>query len=271
MSAYNIEDIKLGDHYIVKAYKGDDLIFDRNREEYIQCTQVYYEHTDVGYIPVTDFELYADYKYEVDVEFGQPTGTMGTLIGGSNTDAGGYGKGASPGFFLGSFSVGQILWSEKQGVGIIQNDAIKWPWGYSVYNLSGCIWPFPHEEGEDPVFPQRHVLSFQGQNLPSDEPWQTTALSGRDRMRMTTGGFYLLGGRCGIDNPETPYNSGSSGVSSFYGDFGKVYRISIYDTDGTTLLMNFIPKVQNDHLGMIDTVSGTFYPVNDDSLFRISK
>ena len=88
---------------------------------------------------------------------------------------------------------------------------------------------------------------------------------------MTTGGFYLLGGRCGLDNPATPYDTGYTGISPFYSNFGKVYRISIYDNDGVTLLKNFKPKIVNEHKGFIDTVSGTFYPCNDDTKFIIDK
>lgn len=267
MSEYNIEDIKLGNHNIVKAYKGDDLIFDRNREEYIQCVQVYNEHTDVGYIPVTGVELYADYRYEVDVEFGTPEYTFSTLIGGSNTDAGGYGQGASCGFFLGAFRT-QAL-SGECAVGINDFDSELWPWGPPyVKCLPDCLYEFPHEEGELPIFPQRQAVSFYN---PDAEPWQVNTLTGRDRKRMTTGGFYLLGGRCGLNNPATPYDDGYARISSFFGNNGKVYRISIYDTNGTTLLMNFKPKIQNGHIGMVDTVSGTFYPCNDDTLFRIAK
>lgn len=263
-----IIDMKKGNKNIVRAYKNNVVIFERG-EYFIQSTINYANHEIIGgYIPISDMELYSDYKYEVDVEFNAVDYTLATLIGGSNTDAGGYGKGASCGFFLGSFEVSSVYWSGERGVAIIDNDHLTYPWGYEIHSLPNCIEEFDHESGEPPILPQRKVFTFYN---PSAEPWQVNTLTGRDKLRMTTGGFYLLGGRCGLDTPPTAYDTGYTGISPFYRNFGKVYRISIYDNDGVTLLKNFLPKEQDNHKGMVDTISGTFYPCDDDSKFIIDK
>lgn len=265
-----IDDMILGNHNIVKAYKGDTLIFDRNREEYIQSTLSYNSSaaSGGGFIAVSDFELYSDYKYEVDVELNGLDAVGPVIIGGTNTDAGGYGKGLSCGFFLVPFCVGTVYYSDSWGIGILQNDHLTWPWGYEIYTLPGCVESIPRSPGEEPVFPMRQTFTFYN---PNAEPWQVNTLSGRDAKRMTTGGFYLMAGRCGIDNPETVYDGQYTAICPYYSNFGKVYRVSIYDTNGTTLIHNFKPKIQNDHIGMIDLVSGTFYPCNDDTKFRIGR
>ena len=265
----SIEDMKLGNHYITKAYKGDDLIFDRNAPYYIQST-INYSNTPAGggFIEVSGFELYSDYKYEVDVEIDSADATGAVMIGGSNSDAGGYGKGYCPGFFIASFDVSSILYSEEYGIAIIDHDSLGPPFSYNLHPLTGCIIPLPREPGQAPAFPIRQTFTFYN---PSAEPWQTNTMSGRDAKRMTKGGFYLMAGRCELDNPPTVYDSGYSYMSPFYKNFGKLYRISIYDTDGTTLIHNFIPKIQNNHKGMIDTVTSIFYPCNDDTKFIIGK
>ena len=263
-----IKNMILGDKNIVRDYKNGVIVYEK-AEYFIQSTIDYENHQVIGgVIPVSDMELYSDYKYEVDATFNGVDYTLATLIGGSNSDAGGYGKGASCGFFLGSFLVNSAIYSGERGVTLNDHDSEIWPWGYELHNLPNCVSDFDHESGQSPVFPQRKVFTFYN---PNAEPWQINTLTGRDRKRMTTGGFYLLGGRWGGDNPATTYDTGYTGVSPFYRNFGKVYRISIYDTDGTTLLKNFIPKIVNNHKGMVDTVSGTFYPVDDDTKFIIDK
>lgn len=263
-----IIDMKRGNKNIVRAYKNNEVIFERGKY-FIQSTINYANHEIIGgYIPISDMELYSDYKYEVDAEFNAVDYTLATLIGGSNTDAGGYGKGLSCGFFLGSFQLSDIYYSGEYAVAIIDNDHLTWPWGYSIDILGNCVEDFTHASGQPPELPVRKVVSFYD---PNATPWQVNELSGRGAKRMTTGGFYLLGGRCGLDNPATAYDTGYAGISPFYRNFGKVYRISIYDNDGVTLLKNFLPKEQDNHKGMVDTVSGTFYPCDDDTKFIIDK
>ena len=263
-----IIDMKRGNKNIVRAYKNNQIIYEKG-DYFIQSTLAYATHQEAGgFIPISDMELYSDYRYEVDALFSGLDYTMATLIGGTNTDAGGYGKGLSCGFFLGSFHVSSIYYSGEYAVAIIDNDHLTWPWGNSIHILGGLVEDFTHASEQPPELPVRKTISFYN---PNATPWQVNSLSGRGAKRMTTGGFYLLGGRCGLDNPATIYDTGYTGISPFYSNFGKVYRISIYDNDGVTLLKNFKPKIVNEHKGFIDTVSGNFYPCNDDTKFIIDK
>ena len=275
MSEYNIDDIKIGNHNIVKAYKGDDLIFDRNAEQFIQSTVQYGDQThDPGYIYISDRNLYANYKYEVDAQFDTPDYYFSSFLGGENADAEADWsvQGTSPGLFFGSFAVTEYGWNRTgipydgdYGVGVFDIDNLMWPWDTTKFHpLSTNMVESLHTP--DPLdFPIRRTITLYDPNATSN--W-TGVVPQDNPKRMTTNGFFLMGSR---RKNGTVYNVQSGMMGSFNSDRGKVYRISIYDTNGTTLLMNFKPKIQNGHIGMIDTVSGTFYPCNDDTLFRIAK
>jgi len=55
-------------------------------------------------------------------------------------------------------------------------------------------------------------------------------------------------------------------VDALYGNYGKFYKLSIYD-ENLNLLKAFVPKMQNGNLGVVDLVDNIFYPCNDDDKF----
>ena len=59
------------------------------------------------------------------------------------------------------------------------------------------------------------------------------------------------------------------GLDSLYGTYGKIYGLNIYD--GSELIHEFVPHNNETYIGMIDKVTGVFYPCNNDSKFYMLK
>ena len=57
-------------------------------------------------------------------------------------------------------------------------------------------------------------------------------------------------------------------VDALYGNYGKFYKLSIYD-ENQNLIKSFVPKRQNEHIGVLELVNNVFYPCNDDDKFYI--
>lgn len=247
MSEYNIEDIKLGNHNIVKAYKGDDLIFDRNAEYFIQPIGGV---NDAAHIPVLSDETSKQLTYgDVFIFDFIPTQTRGgnstaCFIGGSCLNDHGYY--AYPRYW--GIHVGYKYYSNTDVI-TLAISAYRDNGQYSNYQNKTC------------VLNERQTMSFSMQN-----PHEGSAL--RDQEPRTIGGFFLFGYR-EFDTGD-PLN-GDDFVSSLTdARGGKFYRIAIKDSSDN-LKYDFKPKIQNGHLGMIDLVTDTFYPCNDDTKFRISQ
>lgn len=58
-------------------------------------------------------------------------------------------------------------------------------------------------------------------------------------------------------------------LDSLYGVYGKIYGLNIYDE--SELIHKFVPHNNGTYIGMIDKVTGVFYPCNDDSKFYMLK
>ena len=86
----------------------------------------------------------------------------------------------------------------------------------------------------------------------------------------TDGGFYIFGYRNYSTSPSEPwiYPHSTQCLSSDVS--GKIFRITVIDKNNDTKF-EFVPTIQNEHKGMLDLVSNTFYPCNDDTKFEIGK
>lgn len=225
---------------VKKVYRGNDLIYWRPPEHYIQSAISYTtvsEGNGAGYIYVDDKELYSNYRYEVDAEFSWSQARIYTFMGG----------------LFGSSSV-------KPG--------LMFATSYNYYETDDSVGLFDFDQiAEDCYIPNcrqvytadtRRTYSFQNTTYTPYSP-----MSG-DTYCRTDGGFFIMNCRGSDGNPAGGSYTRPDG---FYNENGKIYRISVYDTDGTTLLMNFIPRVYNGVLGMEDTVDGHFYPCSSNSDF----
>lgn len=245
-----IIDMKRGDSNIIRAYRGTELIFERG-DPYI-CIKYNESSSESGFdkscIPVTDLgELSLDYTYEVDwktANSGIQSWTY-VLIGGTyqnlNPSVARY-----RGLYVG-IDGGRSTPLVREGMCVTSPNGTRDPGGEWTTTTTGAT---------------RHTMTITYSDT-SETP----------KVR-TDGGFSIFDT---MDFENVPNIVDKSKVSGNFKGFldsnptagfeAKVYRISIYN--GSTLLMNFLPKVVGGHKGMIETVSGNFYPCNDDNYFEI--
>lgn len=248
-----IVDMKRGDAYIVRAYRGEDLIFQRGNP-YIETIDSYQEgthdsdYTNSVYIYVDDVELMYNWRYEAEVSglVALPLERIWSFLGGSGVDAS---------YFLDSWKYGLYFGYEERSV-----DGVRT--GYEILTninsidsrgLSRCT-----EKKQSITAGSKHVISLKLDSIPEmhygDNPYQAT-----------TGGFFMLGTR----NYTTGKGWNAYRQSgSFYKDKGRIYRISLYD-ESNVLIHNYIPKIVDGHKGMLDTVINKFYACSDDTKFNI--
>ena len=244
----SIKNMILGDKNIVRAYKNNEIIFERG-EPYIEPIGPGLYETG-GYIHIDDLELEYGYKYEID--FLAPNNyafasfnNHACIIGGSYTKSGDNYYGMFVGFPYSSYA--------SNGIGIRRNSYLR----------SGGFAP----KVQTPYTPGiRQTISI------------TYSDPSEDLVR-TDGGFFLFAARAydtgnewylpaagSYMNEQTTHLYGLNGVS----EFGKYYRITIMDANDN-ILRNFIPKVVNGHKGMYDTITEKFYACADDSKFNIGR
>ena len=292
----SIEDMKLGNNYIVKAYKGDTLIFDRNAELYITTTGADLEE---NYIPIVDGSPIS-YGDTVILDFVPPTnmslkGFYGCIIGGCN--------------YIDTHSVvdtfcGGVHVAYRYKTSSGQRYITYGINTYTEENSGSRLANYTFTPGERQTLeisitdPQSSDSWRQWQNRTASPP-NITVPSGfflfgyRKMLKFTTDTEvvpekryfrYLYGEYEEISNPSgnpSAQYQWSEIDGSVYicdvdmacapGDFNdKFYRITIKDSNNN-LKYDFKPKIQNDHIGVIDLVSGNFYPCNDDTKFRIGR
>ena len=245
-----IIDMKRGDAYIVRAYRGEDLIFERG-EPYI--ASVGEALTGSGsYIYIDDLELMSGYTYEVDFiapdTYPQIAGNPHCcIIGGSYTK----------------------FYNSSWGTDVYRGMFFGFP--YSAYANLGLGIRYTDFARNDGLAPKVQVPYTVGIR-------QTVSISytNSDVQTLTDGGFYLFAARAyDLDNEWAPADGqihnehtlrlyGVNGVPGF----GKYFRITIKDANNN-ILKNFLPKVVGGHKGMIDTVSNSFYQAANDDMFEI--
>ena len=113
---------------------------------------------------------------------------------------------------------------------------------------------------------QRQTLDFMMENPQYEYDPPQGGL--RNTEPRTSGGFFLFGYR--EFDTGNPLNGDEFTRCASEARGGKFYRITIKDSSNN-LKYDFKPRIQDGHIGMIDLVSNTFYPCNDDTKFRIGK
>lgn len=225
-----------GSTRVQKIYRGQDLIYSNTVEPELYITMPYRSDGIYAFIPVTTLgELEYNYKFEIDwTSMNIPANGPNALIGGS------YDVRTDNNRFYGII-IGTKNFSSTEGRHgeIFQFDT----WLRNTADLY-------YESSST-----RHITTFQ---------YTGEAQSPTTR---TSGGFGLFAFRDYRDGSFVNINERARPLA--YEDY-RVFRISIYDTSDN-LLMNFLPKEQGGHKGMIDTVSGTFFPCTDDSKFEIGE
>ena len=244
-----------GSTRIKKVYRGEDLLYENTVEPELYIASAYdrYGVDSCGYIPVLDKgELYTDYKYEIDCVIpARPYGYPNAFIGGS------WNIGSSYPSYPDDTPSNLIIASTRFDRYDSDNGYVT---GYVTTNLGyGSSWTSDRMFGANIIsnYDTRQVFTVVNRNYnPPSGP------SG-DTRRGTSGGFFLMNSK-DYRTADTPmYRTGMCTDNA-----SKVYRISVYD-QSDNLIMNFIPKIMNNHKGMLETVSNTFYPCNDDSKFVV--
>lgn len=231
----SIKNMILGDKNIVRAYKNNEIIFERGTP-YIKMPYVSGEST-YAFIPVTDHELNYNYKFVIDwTTATEPANGPNTLIGGS------YNFNAEYNRYYGLF-IGTEYYSSATGR---NGESLR----FNTWLRTAA--PICYEGNAS-----RHITTFQ---YTGETQTPTTR---------TSGGFGLFAGRDYTNGDLINIRERSIPFVSF-GNDNKVYNIKIYD-ENDNLLMDFVPRVQNGHKGMYDTVNETFYPCTDDSKFIIDR
>jgi len=245
-----------GSSRVKRLYRGEDIIYDNQVEPELYIASVYdrYGIANCGYIPVLDQgELYTNYKYEIDCVIPvRPLGYASCFIGGSwniRSEYPSYPGDTPNGLFICSTRFDRYNSSKGYLTGLV------------VLNIGyGSSWTESRIFGQNDLtdyYATRNVFTVVNRNFtPPSGP------SG-DVKRGTSGGFFLLNAM-DYRTANTPMiNSGL-----ITDNCTKVYRISIYD-ENDDLIMNFLPKIVNNHKGMLETLSNTFYPCSDDSKFTV--
>lgn len=245
-----IIDMKRGDSNIVRAYRGTELIFERG-EPYIAVNANRYERD--CYIPVTDLgELHGDWTYEVDWTTSTTIWDFCVLIGGTYASVTPISAKRFKGLFVGIYG-GRNHNDPHEGIGLwSQSGTNNNVWGYYPWNPSTA----------------RHITTMTvSDEIKAESDYREIA---------TNGGFALFG--CLDGESQTvqtiDYEAGTNiscwKATPIETTEDRIYRISIYDTNNN-LIMNFLPKIENGHKGMIETISGNFYPAYDDQYFEIGR
>lgn len=255
-----IIDMKRGDAYIVRAYRGEDLIFQRGNP-YIERVDNYSasdpEYSKDTYIYVDDVELMYNWKYEAEVSglSDNPTGRNWCFLGGSfdrdNT--------------TGSHWLHPIIEGIFFGCKQTSDNTV-----YETLMSQDLINRFDNPRKDVPVtVGSKHIVTLKLDTMPTyhygDNPYQATV-----------DGFHLLSARNAITFTQDyitytageALNMGLGSVGSLYKNKGRVYRISLYD-ENNVLIHNYIPKIVDGHKGMLDTVINKFYACSDDTKFNI--
>ena len=241
-----IVDMKRGDAYIVRAYRGEDLIFQRGNP-YIERTDDYIntdpEYSVDTYIHVDDVELMYNWTYEAEVSGLQdnPQNRLWSFLGGSFEY---YNDGWNweywKGLFFGykqDYSTDDIYESILTRNNIRRTDTQK-------------------NQSATPI--AKHIVTMKLDSIPSDH-------YGDNIYQATNGGFHLLGSRdCRDGTAINKYLLSGS----LYKNKGRVYRISLYD-ENNALIHNYIPNIVDNHKGMLDTVINKFYACSDDTKFNV--
>lgn len=291
----SIDDMKLGDHYITKAYKGDTLIFDRNSEMYITTTGADLEE---NYIPIVDGPPIS-YGDTVILDFVPPTNLSletfySCIIGGCNY----IDSHSVVDTFCGGVHIAYRYFTSTQSKYIT--------YGINTYPNNGNSYldNYTFTPGE------RQTLEILIRDPQSSDYWRRWQDRTASPPNITVpGGFFLFGYRKMLKftrdtevvpgkryfrylygayeeisnpsgNPSAQYQWSEIDGSAYIcdndvacdpGKFNdKFYRITIKDSNNN-LKYDFKPKIQNGHIGMIDLVTDTFYPCNDDTKFRIAR
>ena len=251
-----IKNMILGDKNIVRAYKNNEIVFERSTP-YIQRIDDYTgsdpAYSKTTYIHIDDVELMYNWTYEADVEglSSNPQSRLWCFLGGSfeynTTDYWLYPH--LDGIFFG--------YKEYNGVKetLAAQDKID-----QIYQ--------PHTD-QAATIGERHVVTMKLNSLPPNH-------YGDNIYQGTLGGFHILAAMVGINQTigYVDYQAGDAineylGAGSFYKNKGKIYRISLYD-ENDVLIHNYLPRVVDGHKGMYDTVINKFYPCSDDSKFIIA-
>lgn len=242
-----------GSTKVKKVYRGQDLIYMRPPEHYIECIAdnpfggITANFDDSVFIPVQgNYELEYGDIFEIDVEM-PPQGSyvtsgrcLATIIGGSfNKDS----------WYDGDYYNGiQVTFDNAY------ND-IRMCLGIQARNNNRA-----RKVTENLNLGERKVvtLTYDGQGESYSPYIETTR---------TDGGFFLFAYKA--YDTELPFNQeNNEGYTChlFNGHSGKFYRITIKDSNNN-LKYDFMPWKQDNQIGMIDMVSSVFYPANDSTKF----
>ena len=252
-----IEDMIYSNITIQRAYKNGEKIFERG-DPYISRADNYQSsdpsYSKNTYIHVDDVDLMYNWKYEAEVAglSDDPASRIWCFLGGSfNYDSSDYWLYPH----LDGIFFGYKYWDYVTKETLSAQDMID-----HIYQ--------PRVD-QDATIGDRHIITMKLNSAP------TRHVSGTD-YQMTIGGFHLLSARAGVtfSRDYITYNAGEAiniymGAGSLYKNFGKVFRISIYD-ENDHLIHNYIPKKVSGHKGMFDTCTDKFYACTDDSKFIIA-
>ena len=227
----SIKNMILGDKNIVKAYKNNQVIFQKSM--YIRMP--YNSGENYGFIPVTDFELNYNYKFVIDWTTSDSAANgPNSLIGGS------YSVNTSNNRYYGLF-IGTEYYSSTPGR---NGESLRFDsWLRSAAPI--CY------EGST----TRHVTTFQYTG------------EAQTPVTRTSGGFGLFAARDYQNGEMININERSRPFAS-YGVDNRVFSIKIYDANDN-LILHFVPQITGGHKGMYDKVHNTFYPCTNDAAFEI--
>ena len=253
-----IIDMKRGSYNIVRAYKNNNIIFERGKpfiqriDDYSSSDPSYAKDT---YIHIDDVELMYNWTYEAEVSglSDNPQGRNWVFLGGSfNYDTTDY--------WLYPHLDG-IFFGYKEYNGVVSETL-------SAQDMIDHIYQ-PHKD-QVATISDRHIVTMKLDSLP-------TRHYGENIYQGTIGGFFISAARNGVNftRDYVEYKAGDAinlylGAGSFYKNKGKIFRVSLYD-ENDVLIHNYIPKVVNNHKGVYDTIINKFYPCSDDSKFIIDK
>lgn len=257
-----IIDMKRGDSYIVRAYRGEELIFQRGNP-YIERTDVYNAEDPAGsedvYIHVDDVDLMYNWTYEAEVEnlSQNPQSRIWCFMGGSFNRISRNAEDRIIGLFFGhkwnSYDPSKTTYETLASEALTNRG--QRPDYLPSKNVLATIGT-------------KHVISLKLDTIPEyhygDNPYQATV-----------NGFYLLAARNEVAWSYYSYSCDTGDAINFYTtagslykNKGRVYRISLYD-ENNVLIHNYIPKIVDGHKGMLDTVINKFYACSDDTKFNI--
>ena len=150
---------------------------------------------------------------------------------------------------------------------------------------SGCQNNFGIEKIDDVWGAYFYSTHLQGSDPNLNATYRVPLLSGRHT--------YLLGDSSGASNgkkiglfnaydfyrqymwgSQDPANLGhwATNCPAHYTPFFKIYSLKMWsDADKTNLLHHYVPKIDSDHIGVMDIITNTFYPCSNDNFFELVK